>query len=248
MAPAPPVGKVRVSSKSGDLSVEAWLADERPDVGSGFGGWDVIDRPRRKPLTTWKSSPNLSLTLPILLDNFASGVSVEGEIATVEKMGQSVHGDDPPILTVRASGGAVPFQGREWVLGELAFGDAEMNTVGNRVRQYLTLTLIEHVDDRYLTERSAANRRRRSARGNKGRGAAAKRVVAKRSSKHPKKTTPHSLARTATVDEGDFGTGEDLLTIAARELGDADRWVEIAQLNGLRDPRAITPGQVLRLP
>jgi nucleoid-associated protein YgaU len=39
-----------------------------------------------------------------------------------------------------------------------------------------------------------------------------------------------------------------LLAIAARELGDADRWVELAELNGLRDPRAITPGQVIRLP
>jgi nucleoid-associated protein YgaU len=32
------------------------------------------------------------------------------------------------------------------------------------------------------------------------------------------------------------------------ELGDASRWVEIAHLNGLRDPRATTPGKVIRLP
>jgi nucleoid-associated protein YgaU len=31
-------------------------------------------------------------------------------------------------------------------------------------------------------------------------------------------------------------------------LGDARRWREIADLNGIRDPRAITVGQVLRLP
>ena len=48
--------------------------------------------------------------------------------------------------------------------------------------------------------------------------------------------------------EAAAGLGDDLLSVAARELGDADRWVEIAQLNGIRDPRTIAEGQVLRLP
>jgi nucleoid-associated protein YgaU len=56
---------------------------------------------------------------------------------------------------------------------------------------------------------------------------------------------PKSASRAAT---GVVYDGEDLLSVAARELGDASRWHEIADLNGIRDPRAITRAQVIRLP
>jgi hypothetical protein len=248
--PSPPaVGWVRIESADPPLSVTARLADERPNLDSGFGGWDVVERPRRRPLTSWKSSPVLQLTLPLLLDQWTSGASIERQIEQIEKLGQPTASDgEPPQLRIYATGGAVPFTGRVWVLNDLAFGDALMNTLGDRVRQYLTLTLIEYLDDVYVVERSAANRRRRKARKKKH-GAPAKRIVAKRkSSARRGMTTRATLLGDASASADDFGAGEDLLTIAARELGDADRWVEIAQLNGLRDPRAITPGQVLRLP
>jgi LysM domain len=241
-APPPAVGWVRVSSTDPPLSVTARLADERPDVGQGFGGWEAVERPRRKPLTYWKGQPGLQLTLPILLDRWSTGVSIEAAIERLQKMGQPTAADgEPPQVTIRATGGAVPFQGRTWVLGELSFGDALMNEDGNRVRQYATLTLWEYVEDVYLTERSAANRRRRKKRSRRH-GAARKRIVAKRSGK------PRKRASLRAVAQLELGEGEDLATIAARELGDADRWTEIAELNGLRDPRAISPGQVIRLP
>jgi nucleoid-associated protein YgaU len=53
---------------------------------------------------------------------------------------------------------------------------------------------------------------------------------------------------TLAVADETFGSGQDLLTIAAVELGDASRWTEIAELNDMRDPRATFVGQVLRLP
>ncbi|MGW3936432.1 LysM peptidoglycan-binding domain-containing protein [Streptomyces phaeochromogenes] len=42
--------------------------------------------------------------------------------------------------------------------------------------------------------------------------------------------------------------GDTLWSIAASKLGDGNRWTEIAQLNGLKDADAITPGQKLKLP
>lgn len=41
---------------------------------------------------------------------------------------------------------------------------------------------------------------------------------------------------------------ESLSSIAVARLGDAERWIDIAELNGIRDPRAITAGQELVLP
>lgn len=244
MAQPPRVGFVRLTSADPPLRVVARLWEERPNVESGYGGWEEVERPRRKPLTTWKSQPALRLTLPLLLDRFRSGLSVEREISQLELMAQPSASDgEPPQVRIATTGAALPYQGRTWVVADLAMGDALMNASGNRVRQQVTLTLLEYVEDVYLAQRSAANRRRRKAqRGKRKRGAATKRLVAKRSSKARRAGSLRS------GESDDFGSGEDLLTIAARELGDAERWVEIAELNGLRDPRAISPGQVLRLP
>lgn len=242
MAAPPPVGWVRVTTTDPPLRVVARLGDERPNVESGYGGWEEIERPRRAPLTTWKSSPGLHLTLPLLLDGFVENLSVEPQIARLERMARPGGANgEPPHIKISSQGSAVPYQDRTWVISDIAWGDALMNKGGNRVRQALTLTLLQFVEDVYLADRSAANRRRRKAQQTKKRhGAASKRIVVKK-----KASVTRTTAKTITTP---FGEGEDLLTIAAREYGDADRWVEIAEANGLRDPRATTPGQVLRLP
>lgn len=239
---APDVGWVTITSADPPLEVTARLADERPNVDSGYGGWEEVARPRRSPLTTFTSRPGLHLTLPVLLDEWTSGRSIERQISQLERMALPTAADgEPPRVRIAATGGAIPYKGRTWVIAELAWGDALMNDYGDRVRQQATLSLIEYVEDVHLTERSAANRRRSKAKITRKKvGAAQKRVTVKRSSK--------KLRAGARAAADEWGAGEDLLTIAARELGDADRWTEIAELNGLRDPRAMKPGQVIRLP
>lgn len=241
---APPVGYVLISSKDPPVSVRARLWEDRPNV-SGYGGWEEVERPRRKPITFWKTQPGLKLELSLLLDDWRRGRSVERQIALVEKLALPTATDgEPPQLKITAAGGMIPYQSVTWVVADLAWGDGLANEQGDRVRQQFTLALLQHVEDVYLADRSAANRRKkRKARAKTKRGAAKKRVVAKRSTR--KRRT--GALRTGSVTD-EFGQGEDLLAIAARELGDASRWPEIAELNGIRDPRSITPGQVLRLP
>lgn len=248
MAAPPPLGWVRITSDDPPIQITVRLWEERPNVDEGYGGWEAVERPRRSPITTWKSAPGLKMTLPLLIDRWRSGVSVERTIDLIQQMGRPTASDgEPPQIQLNALGGHIPYQGRVWVVDSLSWGEALMNTNGNRVRQQVTLTLLEYVEDLYLTARSAANRRRVKAKQKKRRrGARSKRIVAKRSVKPRRKKKAGTLL--AAGPDDDFGQGEDLLTIAARELGDADRWIEIAQLNGLRDPYAISPGQVLRLP
>jgi len=243
---APPPGWVTVSADDPPLSVTARLAEDRPNIDSGYGGWDEVERPRRSPLTTYKSAPPLHLTLPMLIDEWVEGTSVEDQIDQLERMGQPTSSaDEPPQVRVSAIGGAVPHTDRTWVVADIAWGDALMNDDGDRVRQQVTMSLIEYVADVYLTELSAANRQRAKAAAPKKKpGAPAKRVVAKKAAR-PR--WAKAKARSVVADD-DWGSGEDLLAIAARQLGDASRWPEIAALNGMRDPRSVRPGQVIRLP
>jgi hypothetical protein len=238
-----PVGWVRIVSTDPPITVTARLGPDRPDVTAGYGGWTEVTRPRRRPLSIWAGSPGLRMTLSILLDQWKAGTSVERQIAQLERLATPTAADgQPPRIRITSRGGGVPHQRTAWVIDTITWGDALANRRGDRARQQATLSLLEFIADARIAEASPANtRRKQTARGKSKAGAASKRVVAAR------KKTGSGHSRAAPADP-DFGAGDDLLSIAARELGDADRWIEIAQLNGLRDPRAIRPGQVIRLP
>lgn len=243
MTVALPVGYVRITSKDPPVTITCRLSEDRPNVEAGYGGWVEVARPRRRPLSIWAGSPALRMTLPILFDKWGDGrESVERAISRLESLSLPNASDgQPPRIKVAARGGGVPHQGKTWVVDSLAWGDALANRAGDRTRQQVTLSLLEFIADVRVSEDSSAGRlRRQSARAKTKAGAGSKMVVAKQK--------PGVKKSTRSTTDDTFGTGESLTSIAAREYGDAARWVEIAQLNGLRDPQAVRPGQVLRLP
>lgn len=246
MAAKPPIGWVQIRSADPPVTLQARLSADKPNVDAGYGGWAEVTRPRRRPLSVWIGSPGLRLTLPILFDRFRDGVSVERQIAQLERLATPTASDgSPPHLKFSARGAAVPHQARTWVIDTLTWGDALMNANGNRTRQQVTLSLLEWIADIRVRENSPAKLARARTKAVKTKsGAANKRVVASHARIVKSKTSLLASSTSAST----FGDGDDLLSIAARELGDANRWIEIAQLNGLRDPRAISAGQVLRMP
>ena len=247
----PAIGWVRIQSTDPPIAILARLSEDRPNVDAGYGGWAEVARPRRRPLSIWNGSPALRQTVGILLDRWSddnggrrrTSPSVEKQIAQLEQLGTATAADgEPPRIRLTARGGAVPHQGRLWVIDSITWGDALMNAAGDRTRQQATLGLLEYIADvRVGTDSASSRRRRQTARVKTKAGAPRKRVIAGYGRK------PATGAGRAS-SSSTFGAGDDLLAIAARELGDADRWVEIAQLNGIRDPRSIAVGQVLRLP
>jgi nucleoid-associated protein YgaU len=191
------------------------------------------------------------MTIGIVFDHFtdqtpgtSAGTSAEPAIALLEKLAlPSSSMGQPPRITLLARGGHVPHQDKQWVIDSLTWLDgATMNSNGHRTRQAATLSLFEYRPDFVVRSSSHAKRARAKAKATKTKpGATHKRRVVKQ-----RKAIVQ--APSLLTDSSDFGQGEDLLTIAADELGDADRWTEIAELNDMRDPRATFPGQVLRLP
>lgn len=224
------------------------LGPERPDVSAGYGGWAEVERPRRTTVTTWTSQPARRMSLNVLIDNWYEGRSVEDQIRQLERMALPRPGGQPPVVKVSAAGGVIPpfYEALGWVIDAISWGDGLTNENWNRVRQAATVTLLEYVSDDLLAKRTSPAKKQRAKRAratgkNRQKGARNKRAASKGK-------TPRRAGRATRAGEPIVYDGEDLLSVAARELGDARRWVEIAQLSGIRDPRAVQRGQIIRLP
>src|SRR3954464_12792703 len=112
----PDVGQVRLRCSSPATTLDLQLSDERPTISAGYGGWEEIARPRRVALPTWTGSPLRRMTLPLLMDNYATGTSIESEILRLERLARPRQGGDPPTIIIDSPGGAVPHQGLTWVI------------------------------------------------------------------------------------------------------------------------------------
>src|SRR5262245_9577091 len=101
------LGRVRVRCDDPDLRAQARLAAERPTVDQGYGGWEEVARPRRAPLTTFRGSPAIHLTLPLLLDGWAAGNVVEDDIDALTRMARpQLDSGEPPLVQITARGAA----------------------------------------------------------------------------------------------------------------------------------------------
>jgi hypothetical protein len=242
----PPVGWITIRCQSPPTLLTVRLGEDRPDVSAGYGGWDEIERPRRVSIVTWTGSPVRRMSVALLFDNWAEGTSIEADLARLDALARPRIGGAPPTVTLDAAGGHLPYKGLTWAIDGIEWGDALMNGHGNRTRQAVTLSLVEYVSDQLVAEEAPASKRQakaaRKSKKNTKRGANEKRKAAGRG----RRSKAHHA--TLLADEAEAFTGEDLPQLAARLLGDSRRWREIADLNDIRDPRAIRAGQVLRLP
>lgn len=203
----------------------------------GYGGWSVVDRDRRRGLTEYTGSKPLEIVIPILFDNFLAGETIEPAIKQLEKMAGLGHNDEdgpePPLITFN-SGGVIPYDAhdsvaKDWVITSLEWGECLRNNAGNRIRQKATVTVTQYINDDVLSRMSPSKKRKKTKKKN-----STKRATRKQGARNKIYIVKRN--------------GESLKTIAKSELGDSNRWHEIAKLNNMRDPRATRKNQRLRLP
>lgn len=204
------------------LSVTCLRGEEPPTITDGYGGWNVVDRPRRVGYAFWGGISPLKLKVPCLFDDWRDGHNVENDIGTLARMGQppnSVSGD-PPILNVI---GAVPRKDIDrWVVETLEWGTNVIWGFDNhgaavRFRQDVVVNLIQYVAPTALRHKAT--------------------VTGSSSRPHSKLKSPYYVKR-----------GDTLSKISARAYGNAKWWSVIAKANKIRDPKKIHTGQKLRIP
>jgi hypothetical protein len=136
--------------------------DDEP--AGGIGGWEVIDRPRRRGAAEWVGVRPWALALPLYTDghDVRPGVnhSVEQKIADLIQLAYKVPGGfQPPILEVTGPV-RVPRPGMRWVIEDIRWGEQERRSDQQRIYQTMTVLLLEHVTAEVLLGPAAQARAR----------------------------------------------------------------------------------------
>jgi hypothetical protein len=146
---------IELRAPSRGLVFLARLGEGTTTPSGGVGGWETIPRPRRRPLTAWRGTPEpLRLSIPVLIDGWPDE-SVEDDCNVLLVMG-GLHGSDrePPELVLR---GGVPYNverrpNLKWVIESLDWGAYTRRPDDDaRVRQAVTINLMVPEEDDRIT-------------------------------------------------------------------------------------------------
>lgn len=145
------------------------LPGEQPaDITDGYGGWEVVKRPRNLAFTRWEGSNPYQMSFGIILNGYPNRL-VTTEFLALERMARDPGGDaEPPVIQVvgpHPRGDQVP-----WVIESLDWDDGSImrNSYGQLMRIAAVVTLRQYVSPD-LIKLSAAKRRKKKAKPKKHR-------------------------------------------------------------------------------
>ncbi len=210
--------------------------------GSGIAKWNSVNRRRRRNGLEFDSEDPVKVTFSVIFDGWKNDVSV---IEPWQRMfGWGSRNGLPSMPTVIRTEGPIPFSNLRWVIDNIEQLEARQRE-SDWALTYMEakLTLAEWNDLDLIVQNSAATPAASPAAAAQERqsSGSSKLAIAYGGDRSPTATNPQP--RTYTVKSGDT-----LSKIAARELGNANRYKDIASLNGIRDPNKVNVGQVLKLP
>lgn len=155
-------GEVTFRTTAPRLTVTCWLGADPPKPTGGYGGWDIVERPRRVGLTQWNGREPIQMDVPIVIDGFKHNDSVEYEITKLERMALPFIKEPPEVKLI---GSAVPHSDLDWVIQDIEWG-TDVIRIGNgdRVRQDAVVKLISKVDVDKVKLRAAVKTRNKKGR------------------------------------------------------------------------------------
>lgn len=199
------------------------LNGDVPTPSDGTARWRQIPRPRRRDALEFDSEDPLKINFGVMFEN--PGGQVEDLLGRMYGWAARGSLDEPTIVHVT---GPIPYPTLDYVITKLDQQGLEVQRGddGLRWRQEVKIELTEYQSPDLITQNASP--------------AAAAQATADPTSSTPAASTP---ATTYTVVRGDT-----LSSIAARLLGSSNKWQSLANLNGVRDPKKLQVGQVLKLP
>lgn len=218
-----------------------------PSAGSGIAQYNSIKRPRRRDLMEFAGESPVQVTFSIILNQWPNGtvIDLHGRI-----YGWAARNGLPTMPTVLRTEGPIPFSNLRWILTnieQMEFRARESDFAACYFELKLTLTEWNDIDlikqgpdapaasPAAVAQQTFQQKYAQSISGNL-KLAAAYGVPYKSG-------VSAAQPRTYIVKSGDT-----LASIAAHELGAANRWQEISGMNSIRDPRRLKIGDRLTLP
>jgi LysM repeat protein len=223
----PPPQSMNFYSLTGGTDLTVAMGDGQARLTGGDGGWQIAKRWGLAPWTYWDSPEPYRQAIPILFGGADGGAGMDSQEARIGQLYSLMRspGSRVPPPVVMISGTAVQRADIQWVVESIEQGDTRRRAGdGDRYLAAMTVNLLQYTAGNVLVERSPS--RRAASKGKQG-------------------TTGSRGRKTYTVKQGDT-----LPKIAARAdvYGDAGKWKAIAHANGIRDPRSLKVGRVLKLP
>lgn len=143
-----PSGYVRLTCADPACVVTALIGPDGVGITGGYGGWTVIDRPREVSMTVWEGIAPFELTLSLMLDAYAAGLSQEPVLRALNRVARGDRESAPGIVTLD---GIPSLPVDEWVIQSMEFGEPIRRTGDmHRTRQPVTIGLTEYVPPEYL--------------------------------------------------------------------------------------------------
>lgn len=147
--PAAPVWHVRVFERDNPKNnCLGYLGEQVPTPAGGGGGYENVVIPKSTPVSVWRNKPDLTFSFEIIFSGFTSDLSVMDDVTTLWRMYSPAEGTAaPPVVKFNAAGKLLPFEGADWWISDLEWGDAEANAWGDRTLQRMTVHLTEYRPD-----------------------------------------------------------------------------------------------------
>lgn len=165
---------IQTTSPGPNLAITAWIGEAGASPTGGFGGWEMTARPRRVGITQWRGREPIQMDLPLVIDAEAfggnSGDSVELAISKLERMALP-YKTTPPLIKLNPSvPNMIQHTDKVWIINGFTWGTSLRDlqqigkqTVGDRVRQEVTLALVSYVAVTTVKLKAAARARAKTS-------------------------------------------------------------------------------------
>lgn len=135
-------------------------------LSGGTGTWSTLNRPRRQDAIQFEGVSGFVYTLPLLLDGTEArtglDASVEPQCRLLQSWSSAVTKATKQPVVLRATGPLQTDDTIRWVITNLEWGAKIRDATGNRVQQYVTVTLTQY---RTAAVRKSPAKRSRSRKG-----------------------------------------------------------------------------------
>jgi LysM domain len=128
--------------------------DGPPQTTDGHAVIEAVARPHLRGLTRERGWNPIAMDIPILLDGYRAGRSVESAIAELERMSGLT--GQPHTIMIDGTGSLVPHSGLTWYITGIEHGEELLSASGERLRVAAVVSVVQVVQAE--TEKSIAKR------------------------------------------------------------------------------------------